>query len=89
MRKPGKPKVAEVKGFQERRGITVDGIPGHQTMGEVLAIETENAGLKETVKKLKNAPIDDPDDEEGYRIPGPVWFIVGGLVVYLAGEYLF
>lgn len=89
MRKIGKLKVKELSDFQYRRGAMMDGKFGNQTMGEVLAIETENAGLKETVKKLKNAPIDDPDNEEGYHIPGPVWFIVGGLVVYLAGEFLF
>ena len=80
MRKIGKLKIPEVKAFQKRRGIREDGKVGNQTWGEVLAIETENAGLKEAVKKLRQQA----------AVPPPRWYwlwctlvgLVAGLLSY-------
>ena len=91
MRKIGKLKIPEVKAFQKRRGITVDGIPGNQTMGEVLALEELVDDQKTEITELKdeNEELRSEADEwenkfhsvpNGWKVQFPIGLIVGGVV---------
>ena len=77
-RKPGKLKVTELRDFQKRNNLKVDGIFGHQTMGMVLDLE-----IKATT--YPSNPIIKQDSRKGWEQQFPIGIVVGGLIVYFAG----
>ena len=84
----------EVKEFQESYFLHIDGKVGNETWGRVRVLEDQNLELvgdiERRIAELRvQKTLVDKLKTQGWRVQFPIGLIVGGLVVYLAGEYLF
>lgn len=78
MRKPGPLNKGELRAFQKRHKLAVDGKFGHQSMGAVIGIESDRDYYKSAYEVLKAKPSPNV---------GPLMFMcaLAGLALGIAG----